>query len=103
MCFEVQVTVLLMTCSTALLQYMDFDYHDSYRRLMHAMREAEYETCEAIKSSADSMVEQAKTLNFEGDLHYFLSEYATPFTPPNPFQFTPFQGDDVSCACDQSC
>ena len=78
---------------------MDFDYHNSYGRLMNAMREAEYEACEAIKSSVDSVVEQTKTLNFEGDLHYFLSEYATPFTPPNPFQFTPFQGDDVShCA-----
>jgi len=75
---------------------MDFDYHDSFRRLMCASREAEHETCKAIKLSADSMVEKAKTLNFEGDLHYFLSEYANPFTPPNSFQFHPFQGDDVS-------
>ncbi len=75
---------------------MDYDYHDSYRRLMCSVRDAEYETCSAIKLSVDSMVEQAKTLNFEGDLHYFLSEYSTPFTPPTPFVFTPFQGDDVS-------
>ncbi len=79
-----------------IVQYMDFDYHDSYRRLMCSVRDAEYETCESIKLSVDSMVEQAKTLNFEGDLHYFLSEYSAPFTPPAPFQFTPFQGDDVS-------
>ena len=75
---------------------MDFDYHDSYRRLMCAMRNGEFETCEAVKASGDVVVDQAKSLNFEGDLHYFLSEYSNPFTPPNTFHFVPFQGDDVS-------
>lgn len=75
---------------------MDFDYHNSFGRLMDAMHDAECDTCESIKQCAEFMVDQSKTLNFEGDLHYFLSEYAQPFTPPASFQFTPFQSDDVS-------
>lgn len=75
---------------------MDFDYHESFRRLSMAYRDSERETCEAIVLSGESLVEQTKTLNFENDLHYFLSEYSAPFTAPNYFQFTPFEGDDVS-------
>lgn len=75
---------------------MDFDYHDSFRRLMCGMRDAEYEICDTLKASADVIVDKAKGLNFEGDLHYFLSEYSGSFTLPNSFHFVPFQGDDVS-------
>lgn len=79
------------------IQYMDFDYHDSFRRLVFAYKESEKETGEAMLQSADTLVDQTKSLNFENDLHYFLSEYSQVFTPPNVFQFTPFEGDDVSC------
>lgn len=75
---------------------MDFDYHNSFKRLAGAYREAEHEACDAVMHSADQVVEQAKNLNFENDLHYFLSEYAQAFTPPNPFVFVSFEGDDVS-------
>jgi hypothetical protein len=89
------MTVDLIHCCL-ILQHMDFDYHGSFRRLGLAYRESERETCEAIMLCGDSLVEQTKTLNFENDLHYFLSEYSGPFTAPNYFQFTPFEGDDVS-------
>lgn len=75
---------------------MDFDYHDSFRRLAVAYKDTEHETCEAVMHSGEALVEQTKALNFENDLHYFLSEYSGPFTAPNYFQFTPFEGDDVS-------
>lgn len=78
---------------------MDFDYHDAFRRLMTAYRDSERETCEAIMQSGENLVEQTKTLNFENDLNYFLSEYSGPFTLPSYFQFTPFEGDEVSCGC----
>ena len=74
---------------------MDFDYHDSFRRLAAAYKESEKETCEAMIHSADTLVDQTKSLNFENDLHYFLSEYSQTFSPPNPFQFANFEGDDV--------
>lgn len=74
---------------------MDFDYHESFRRLGMAYRDSERETCEAIMLTGESLVEQTRTLNFENDLHYFLSEYSAPFTAPSYFQFTPFEGDDV--------
>lgn len=80
----------------AMLQNMDFDYHDSFRRLSVALRDNERETCEAVMQSGDALVEHTKLLNFENDLHYFLSEYSGPFTAPNYFQFTSFEGDDVS-------
>ena len=76
---------------------MDFDYHDSFRRLVGAYKESERETCEALMQSAESLVEHTKTLNFENDLNYFLSEYSGPFTAPSYFQFTHFEGDDVGC------
>lgn len=75
---------------------MDYDYHDSFRRLFLAYQESDKETCEAVKQSGEMLVEQTKVLNFENDLHYFLSEYSGPFTAPSYFQFTPFGGDDVS-------
>ena len=77
---------------------MDFDYHDSFRRLATAYKEAERETGEAMLQSAETLVDQCKNLNFENDLHYFLSEYSQAFSPPNPFQFCNFEGDDV-CLC----
>lgn len=77
---------------------MDFDYHDSFHRLTVAYRNSERETCEALVQSGETLVEQTKSLNFENDLHYFLSEYSV-FTAPNYFQFTPFEGDDVSFCC----
>ena len=84
------------------VQYMDFDYHDSFRRLVLAYKDNERETCEALMQSSESLVEQTKNLNLENDLHYFLSEYSNSFSAPNYFQFTSFQGDDVSF-CDNFC
>lgn len=75
---------------------MDFDYHDSFHRLTVAHKDSERETCEAVMLSGETLVEKTKALNFENDLHYFLSEYSGPFTAPNYFQFTRFEGDDVS-------
>ena len=75
---------------------MDFDYHDSFRRLAVAYKEGEKDTGEAMMVSAETLIDQTKSLNFENDLHYFLSEYSTSFTPPNPFQFNNFEGDDVN-------
>ena len=83
-----------------LLQYMDFDYHDSFRRLIVAYKEDEKEASEAILKSADALVDQTMSLNLENDLHYYLSEYSSQFTQPNPFQFTNFEGDDVIQSCD---
>lgn len=78
------------------LQYMDYDYHASFERLAAAYKDAEAESCEAVMTCARSVVDQAKGLSFENDLHYFLSENPGPFTPPNPFSFLPYEGDDVS-------
>ena len=85
-----------MSCDLHPLQYMDFDYHNSFRRLASAYQEAEKDACDAALQSAAVIVEQGKGLNFENDLHYFLSEFAQPFTPPTPFNFTPFDSDNVS-------
>lgn len=74
---------------------MDYDYHDSFCRLAVGLRDSEKETCEAIMQSGETLVEQSKSLNFEKDLHYFLTDYSGPFTAPNYFQFTPFEGDEV--------
>lgn len=79
-------------------QYMDYDYHASFERLAIAYKEVESEACEAVMACAASVVDQAKGLNFENDLHYFLSENPGPFTPPNPFAFQPYEGDEVSKA-----
>ena len=77
------------------MQYMDHDYHSSFERLATAYKEVEAESCEAVMTCAQSIMDQAKGLNFENDLHYFLSENPGPFTPPNPFSFQPYEGDDV--------
>ena len=74
---------------------MDYDYHVSFERLAMAYKDAEAESCEAVMACARSVMDQAKGLNFENDLHYFLSENPGPFTPPNPFSFQPYEGDDV--------
>lgn len=78
-----------------MLQYMDFDYHDSFRRLAVAYKEGEKDVGEAMTQSADTLLDQTKSLNFENDLNYFLNEYSQTFSPPTPFQFTNFEGDDV--------
>ena len=75
---------------------MDHDYHASFERLATAYKDAEAESCEAVMTCARALIDQAKGLNFENDLHYFLSENPGPFTPPNPFTFQPYEGDDVS-------
>ena len=77
------------------LQNMDADYHNGFKRLAVAYKESEKEACEAIVESADVVVENSKNLNFETDLHYFLSEFSQPFSPPNRFQFYSFDGDNV--------
>ena len=79
---------------------MDFDYHNSFGRLAVAYKDGEKEVCEAMLQSSETLVDQTKNLNFENDLHYFLSEYSQAFTPPNPFQFTNFEGDHVIESCD---
>jgi len=90
--------------SPCLPQYMDYDYHSSFQRLVLAYKEAEREIGEAVMHSVDLMVENTKSLSFENDLHYFLQDYPQPFTPPNPFHFVPFDTDDVSmCLCEGVC
>ena len=76
---------------------MDLDYHGSFQRLAVAYRDCEHAACAALMQSGDMMVEQSGSLNLESDLHYFMTEYMGPFTAPAPFQFSPFEGDDVSC------
>jgi SLIT-ROBO Rho GTPase activating protein len=78
------------------IEYMDYDYHSSFERLATAYKDAEAESCEAVMTCARTLMDQAKGLNFENDLHYFLSENPGPFTPPNPFAFQSYEGDDVS-------
>jgi hypothetical protein len=78
-----------------IIEYMDYDYHASFGRLAAAYKDAEAESCEAVMACARCVMDQAKGLNFENDLHYFLSENPGPFTPPNPFFFQPYDGDDV--------
>ena len=74
---------------------MDFDYHNSFKRLIVAYKDVEKDTCEAMMQSGEVLVDQTVSLKFENDLHYFLSEYSTPFTSPNYFEYIPFEGDDV--------
>ena len=76
---------------------MDFDYHGAFQRLVKAYREVEKEASEAVVASGEILVEQSRSLNQENDRKYFMSEYSIPFSPPRDnFQFTPFDGDDVS-------
>ena len=65
-------------------------------RMSKAYRDVEKDACEALMASGDTLVEQSKSLNLENDLNYFMSEYSAPFNTPTNFQFTPFDGDDVS-------
>ena len=90
------MSLMVVNLSPCLLQYMDYDYHTSFQRLVLAYKEAEREMGEAVMHSVDMMVENSKSLSFENDLHYFLQDYPQPFTPPNPFHFVPFDTDDVS-------
>ncbi len=76
---------------------MDFDYHNAFQRLCKAYKDVEKEACEALMASGDVLVEQSKSLKQENDLKYFMSEYSGPFyLPSTTFQFTAFDGDDVS-------
>ena len=74
---------------------MDFDYHDSFHRLSQAYYEAEHDACQQVMQVAGTILDQAKTLNFENDLHYFLSEFSTVFSHLGEFSYTPFGEDDV--------
>ena len=40
-------------------------------------------------------MDQSKTLDFENDLHYFLSEFFNIFTQPPEFNYVSFGDDDV--------
>ena len=93
---EVCANIHLNCVTWVTVQYMDYDYHASFERLAAAYKESEADCCEAVMVCARSVVDQAKGLNFENDLHYFLSENPGPFTPPHPFTFLPYEGDDVS-------
>ena len=42
------------------------------------------------------ILEQAKTLNFVNDVHYFLSEFSSIFTNPPEFTFVQYGDDDVN-------
>ena len=60
----------------------------------------EKSVCSSILQSADIFVEQAKALNFETDLNYFLNEFSASFHPPSEFQFLQFEGNEVRvCVC----
>lgn len=75
---------------------MDTDYHDSFKRLAQAYSDAEQGTCQSIMKATSSFVDQAQTLNFENDMHYFLSEFASIFTQPPEFNYVSFGDDDVT-------
>ena len=74
---------------------MDFDYHESFHRLAQAYYEAEHEACQQVMQVSGTMLDQAKTLNFENDLHYFLSEFSAVFSHPGEFNYLPYGDDDV--------
>ena len=74
---------------------MDFDYHDSFHRLAQAYYEAEHEACQQVMQVSGTILDQAKTLNFENDLHYFLSEFSSVFSHPGEFNYLPYGDDDV--------
>ena len=74
---------------------MDYDYHDSFNRLTLAYHEAEQEACQQVLKVTTSIVDQTQALNFENDLHYFLSGSASMFTQPTEFIYMPFGEDDV--------
>ena len=74
---------------------MDYDYHDSFSRLSLAYHEAEQEACQQVLRVTGSIVDQTQALNFENDLHYFLSEFSSVFTQPTEFSYMPFGDDDV--------
>ena len=75
---------------------MDHDYHEAFSRLAIAYHEAEQEACQHVLKATSSVVDQTQALNFENDLHYFLSEFSQLFTQPSEFSYTPFGDDDVS-------
>ncbi len=75
---------------------MDYDYQESFSRLAVAYHEAEQEACQQVMKVTTSIVDQTQALNFENDLHYFLSGFSTTFTQPPEFNFMPFGDDDVT-------
>lgn len=78
------------------MQHEDFNYHGSFQRLVVAYCDCQHEVYKTPEQSRDVVMEQSKSLNFENDLQYFMSEYPSCFTAPNFFQFIQFEGDDVS-------
>ena len=74
---------------------MDYDYHDSFHRLVMAYHEAEHDACQQVMQVAGTVLDQAKTLNIENDLHYFLSEFSPTFSHLGEFNYIPFGDDDV--------
>lgn len=74
---------------------MDHDYHDSFKRLAQAYSDAEQGSCNQVVKTTRTFVNQAQTLDFENDLHYFMSEYSNIFTQPPEFCFLPYGDDDV--------
>ena len=75
---------------------MDYDYQESFSRLAVAYHDAEQEACQQVMKVTTSIVDQTQALNFENDLHYFLSGFSTTFTQPPEFNFMPFGDDDVT-------
>ena len=75
---------------------MDYDYHEAFSRLAISYHEAEQEACQQVLKVTTSIVDQTQALNFENDLHYFLSGFSSTFTQPVEFSFAPFGEDDVS-------
>lgn len=74
---------------------MDHDYHESYKRLVQAYSDAEQGSCNQVAKATGNLVNQSKTLDFENDLHYFMSEFSGVFTQPPEFHFQSFGEDDV--------
>lgn len=74
---------------------MDHDYHESFMRLARAYSDSEQICSKQVIKATSSLVDQSMTLNFENDLHYFLSEFSNIFSQPPEFHFSPFGDDDV--------
>ena len=79
-----------------IFQFMDTDYHDAFQRLIQAYYQTEVGDGENVKRSMSGILEQAKTLNFANDIHYFLVEFASMFGNPPEFTFVQYGDDDVS-------
>ncbi|XP_011408884.2 PREDICTED: uncharacterized protein LOC105315823, partial [Amphimedon queenslandica] len=78
-----------------IIEFMDHDYHESFKRLAQAYADAERTSCNQTIGATNGLINQTQTLHFENDLHYFLSEFSSVFTHPPEFNFVPFGDDDV--------